>query len=242
MGLALFWTFAVSAQAELRFPILTGPVVDSAQMIAPSVREHLTQQLQAHEAATGEQLVVVILPDLQGLDIADFGYRLGRHWGIGQKDKNNGALLIVARDERKLRIEVGYGIEDRLTDAQSSLIINQVITPELKTGNFSKGISDGVAAMLVVLGDNSTNELVSNHGADKEQDHDFVEGSPWPFVFFGIFFVLACAICQLLGIGSSGSSRGRSGSSGSSGSSNGDSGSSGGGGGSFGGGGSSGSW
>ncbi len=150
--LLLLWVVAIAARAELNFPALTGRVVDNAQMIEPSVRQQLTQQLQAHEQATGEQLVVVTLPDLQGTDIADFGYQLGRHWGIGQKDKNNGALLIIARDERRLRIEVGYGLEDRLTDAQSSVIINQVITPSFKTGNFSKGISDGVAAMLVVLG------------------------------------------------------------------------------------------
>src|SRR5471030_2617400 len=128
----LLWVFAVTAQAELKFPPLTGRVVDDAQLIEPAVREQLTQQLQAHEAATGEQLVVVTLPDLQGTDIADFGYQLGRAWGIGQKDKNNGALLIVARDERKLRIEVGYGLEDRLTDAQSSVIINQLILPQFK--------------------------------------------------------------------------------------------------------------
>lgn len=148
----LFWVFALTAQAGLKFPELTGRVVDNAQMIEPAVREQLVQQLNAHEKSTGEQLVVVTLPDLQGADIADFGYQLGRYWGIGQKDKNNGALLIVARAERKLRIEVGYGLEDRLTDAQSSVIINQVITPAFKAGNFSKGISDGVSAMLVVLG------------------------------------------------------------------------------------------
>ena len=101
MGLALF---AVSARAELTFPALSGRVVDEAQMIEPSVRAQLSQQLQAHEQATGEQLVVVTLPDLQGTTIEDFGVQLGRHWAIGQKDKNNGALLIVARDERKLRI------------------------------------------------------------------------------------------------------------------------------------------
>ncbi|PYY71669.1 methanol dehydrogenase, partial [Pseudomonas jessenii] len=92
--LLLLWVVTITARAELSFPALTGRVVDNAQMIEPSVREQLTQQLQAHEQATGEQLVVVTLPDLQGTDIADFGYQLGRHWGIGQKDKNNGALLI----------------------------------------------------------------------------------------------------------------------------------------------------
>src|SRR5471032_2804090 len=212
MGLVcLLWVFAVTAQAELKFPALTGRVVDNAQMIEPAVREQLTQQLQAHEAATGEQLVVVTVPDLQGADIADFGYQLGRAWGIGQKDKNNGALLIVARDERKLRIEVGYGLEDRLTDAQSSVIINQVITPAFKTGNYSKGISDGVAAMLVVLGGNPLNEPSTVYESRGDAEGDFASRHPGVFVFLVMLFILTFFVCQLLGILPSGGGRGRSG-------------------------------
>ncbi|WP_207259545.1 YgcG family protein, partial [Pseudomonas sp. FW305-56] len=186
----LFWVFALTAQAGLKFPELTGRVVDNAQMIEPAVREQLVQQLNAHEKSTGEQLVVVTLPDLQGADIADFGYQLGRYWGIGQKDKNNGALLIVARAERKLRIEVGYGLEDRLTDAQSSVIINQVITPAFKAGNFSKGISDGVSAMLVVLGGNPLNEPSTVYEPRGNQESDFVARHPGIFVFLVLLFIL----------------------------------------------------
>ncbi|PWE39146.1 TPM domain-containing protein, partial [Pseudomonas prosekii] len=210
----VLWVVAVTAQAELKFPPLTGRVVDNAQMIEPTVREQLTQQLQAHEASTGEQLVVVTLADLQGTDIADFGYQLGRAWGIGQKDKNNGALLIVARDERKLRIEVGYGLEDRLTDAQSSVIINQVITPAFKTGNFSKGISDGVAAMLVVLGGNPLDEPSTVYESSGSEESDFISRHPGLFIFLVMLFIVTVFICQMLGIlpagrgGSGGSSGG----------------------------------
>jgi len=153
IGLAL-WLLAcvTSAQAALTFPALTGRVVDNAQMLDPATRQQLTEQLQALEQTTGDQIVVVTVPDLQGVPIEDYGYQLGRQWGIGQKGKDNGALLIVARDERKLRIEVGYGLEGTLTDAQSWVIINQVITPKFKAGNFSQGISDGVAAMIQVVG------------------------------------------------------------------------------------------
>ncbi|WPN45993.1 MULTISPECIES: TPM domain-containing protein [unclassified Pseudomonas] len=235
---------AVTARAELVFPALTGRVVDNAQMIEPSVRQQLTQQLQAHETATGEQLVVVTLPDLQGTDIADFGYQLGRHWGIGQKDKNNGALLIVARDERKLRIEVGYGLEDRLTDAQSSVIINQVITPSFKAGNFSKGISDGVAAMLVVLGGNPLDEPSTVYESRGDPGDDFVSRHPGVFVFLLLLFILTVFVGQMLGILPSG--RGGSGRSGGGfgggGFGGGGGGGFSGGGGSFGGGGSSGGW
>ena len=241
----LFWVCALTAQAELKFPALTGRVVDNAQMIEPAVREQLTQQLQAHEKATGEQLVVVTLPDLQGTDIADFGYQLGRHWGIGQKDKNNGALLIVARDERKLRIEVGYGLEDRLTDAQSSVIIHQVITPAFKTGNFSKGISDGVAAMLVVLGGNPLDEPSTVYESTGDPSDDFVSRHPGLFVFLVLLFILTVFVCQMLGIlpagrGGSGGSGGGFGGGGFGGGGGG--GGFSGGGGSFGGGGSSGGW
>src|SRR5450830_502192 len=170
----LLCTLALTARADLQFPELSGRVVDSAQMIDAPVREALNQQLQAHEKATGEQIVVVTVANLQGATIEDYGYQLGRYWGIGQKDKNNGALLIVARDERKLRIEVGYGLEGRLTDAQSSVIINQVITPAFKTGNFSKGISDGVAAMLVVLGGSPLDEPSTVYDSGDNQESDFV--------------------------------------------------------------------
>jgi uncharacterized protein len=242
----LLWVFALTAQAELKFPELSGRVVDNAQMIEPAVREQLAQQLQAHEKATGEQLVVVTLPDLQGTDIADFGYQLGRYWGIGQKDKNNGALLIVARDDRKLRIEVGYGLEDRLTDAQSSVIINQVITPAFKTGNFSKGISDGVAAMLVVLGGNPLDEPSTAYDSGTNQESDFVARHPGIFVFLVMLFILTIFVCQMLGILPSGGGSGRGGSSGGFGGGGfgggGGGGGFSGGGGSFGGGGSSGGW
>jgi uncharacterized protein len=239
----VFWVLALAAQAELKFPQLTGRVVDNAQMIEPTVREQLAQQLDAHEKATGEQLVVVTLADLQGAEIADFGYQLGRHWGIGQKDKNNGALLIVARDERKLRIEVGYGLEDRLTDAQSSVIINQVITPAFKTGNFSKGISDGVAAMLVVLGGNPLDQPSTVFDAGGNLESDFASRHPGVLVFLVLLFILSVFVMQMFGIlpagrGGSGGSGGGFGGGGFGGGGGGFSG----GGGSFGGGGSSGGW
>ncbi|MGZ0784940.1 TPM domain-containing protein [Pseudomonas saponiphila] len=241
----LLWVFAVTAQAELRFPALSGRVVDDAQMIEPSVRAQLTRQLQAHEQATGEQLVVVTLTDLQGASIEDYGYQLGRHWGIGQKDKNNGALLIVARDERKLRIEVGYGLEERLTDAQASVIINQVITPAFKTGQFSKGISDGVAAMLLVLGGTPLDEPATAYdsGGQSSPQDDFVQRHPWLFLFMVLLFILVVMVAQALGFITTTSGRGGGGGFGGGGFGGGSGGGGfSGGGGSFGGGGSSGGW
>src|SRR5688572_5079085 len=89
--------------AAIEFPQLTGRVVDNADMLSAGAKVKLTQQLTEHEQATGNQIVVVTLPDLQGYTIEEFGYQLGRHWGVGQQDKNNGVLLLVARAERKVR-------------------------------------------------------------------------------------------------------------------------------------------
>ena len=244
IGLSLLWALALTAQAELKFPELSGRVVDTANLIEPAVRQQLAQQLAAHEQATGEQVVVVTLPDLQGTSIDDFGYQLGRHWGIGQKDKNNGALLIVARDERKLRIEVGYGLEERLTDAQSSIILNQVITPAFKNGQFSKGISDGVAAMLVVLGGNPLDEPSTVYESTGDPSDDFISRHPGLFVFLLLLFILTVFVGQMLGIlpAGRGGSGGSGGGFGGGGFGGGGGGGFSGGGGSFGGGGSSGGW
>lgn len=133
------------------FPALTGRVVDGAGLLDAATIAQLGKDLAAHEAATSEQVVVVTVPSLGGMPIEDFGYQLGRLWGIGQKDKSNGALLIVSRDDRKLRIEVGYGLEGKLTDAQSSVIINQIITPAFRQNDYAGGISRGVAAIIEVL-------------------------------------------------------------------------------------------
>ena len=237
----LLWLFMATAQA-LTFPALSGRVVDDAKMLDPATRQQLTQTLEAHEKATGEQVVVVTVPGLQGTVIEDYGYQLGRAWGIGQKDKNNGALLIVARDDRKLRIEVGYGLEDRLTDAQSSVILNQVITPAFKNGQFSQGISDGVAAILQVLGGDPLAEPA--YASGQGQGSDFMAEHPFVVLLLFVLFVIVVAACQFYGICNAGGGGGsRSGGFGGGGFGGGRGGGGfSGGGGSFGGGGASGGW
>src|SRR5690554_923997 len=143
---------AALAQSAPEFPELTGRVVDKAELLSPATESRIAQMLEAHEQSTTEQVVVVTVPDLQGFGIEDYGYQLGRHWGIGQQGEDNGALLIVAKQERRIRIEVGYGLEGRLTDAASATIINQIITPAFKQGQFEQGIASGAAAMVQVLG------------------------------------------------------------------------------------------
>jgi uncharacterized protein len=193
-------------------------------------------------------VVVVTLPDLQGSTIEDYGYQLGRHWGIGQKGKDNGALLVVARDERKVRIEVGYGLEDRLTDAQSSVIISQIITPAFRQGDFVGGITKGTEAMVQVLGGDPLAEpAVGATGSAAASEN---EGVDWKVtLLFLVLFVVISYISARSGrgrsIGSGGGGFGGFGSGGSGGFGSGGSGGSGGmrgGGGGFGGGGASGGW
>ncbi len=141
--------------SEPKFPQLTGRVVDDAGVLDSRTVGELTLMLADHERTTGQQVVVVTLHSLQGYTIEDYGYQLGRHWGIGQKGVNNGALLIVAPKEHKVRIEVGYGLEGQLTDAISSTIIQNYILPSFKRGDYSAGIVAGTTSILSVLGGNS---------------------------------------------------------------------------------------
>src|ERR1700754_2278899 len=118
-----------TAEAAPKFPALTGRVVDDAHILSQQTVGDLDQKLAALEAKTSRQLVVVTVPSLQGYEISDFGYQLGRAWGIGQAKLNNGVLFIIAPNEHKTRIEVGYGLEPVLTDALSELILQNAVLP-----------------------------------------------------------------------------------------------------------------
>jgi uncharacterized protein len=135
----------------LDFPTLSGRVVDDAGILDAATRAALTQKLADLETKTTDQLVVVTLKSLQGTSIEDLGVQLARHWRIGQKDKNNGVLLIVVPSERKVRIEVGYGLEGTLTDAISRLIIANGIVPRFRANDFPGGITRGVDDIISVL-------------------------------------------------------------------------------------------
>ena len=143
---------SIAGAAEPNFPALSGRVVDEANILSAAAEQRLTGMLAAHEQATGEQVVVVTLPSLQGFPIEDFGYRLGRAWGIGEKGKNTGALLIIVPKERQVRIEVGYGLEGRLTDAISRAIIERDLLPAFRQGDFDRGVIAGTAALLGAWG------------------------------------------------------------------------------------------
>jgi uncharacterized protein len=148
----LLLLLAIAAPASAQdFPKLTGRVVDAADLLTNDQEAALTQKLQALENSTHRQLVVATVPDLQGYPIEDYGYKLGRAWGIGQKQANNGVILLISKNDKKIRIEVGYGLEPILTDAYSGEIIRDQITPAFKQGDFAGGINAGVDAIAQQL-------------------------------------------------------------------------------------------
>jgi uncharacterized protein len=151
---ALILFGANGACAELKFPPLTGRVVDDAHLLSPADKAAIEADLKALGQKSSDQFVVYTANSLQGYPIEDFGYQLGRAWGIGQKGTNNGVLLIVVPNERKVRIEVGRGLEPQLTDLMTSLIIRNRILPEFRRGQYAAGIKAGVKDIAdVMLGD-----------------------------------------------------------------------------------------
>jgi uncharacterized protein len=167
LALAFLLLLILPALAQPKLPPLTGRVVDLAEVLSPAREAALTEQLAAHEARTSNQVVVATLPSLQGYDIERFAVDLLRAWNLGQKDRNNGVLLLVAPNEREVRIEVGYGLEGTLTDALSSDIINSRILPRFRAGDLAGGITSGVDGILAVI--EGTYEPIARPAEDQPQ-------------------------------------------------------------------------
>jgi uncharacterized protein len=182
---------ASPAHAEPQFPPLTGRVVDAANIIPDDVEASLTQKLAALETQSQRQLVVATIPDLQGYDIEDYGYQLGRHWAIGTKGRDDGAILIVAPNERKVRIEIGYGLEGIVTDGLSSLIIQQQIIPHFKNKDMPGGIVAGTDALIaqLQLPEDEARKVAAEAG--QRQSHDGGGSIGFAiFMFIFLFFFL----------------------------------------------------
>lgn len=146
LALLLLALIAGAAGAQT-FPKFTGFVVDAADVLPPEVERDLTTKLETTYRETKRQLVVATVPDLQGHPIEDYGVGLIRAWGLGLEGVSNGAILLVAPNERKVRVEVGYGLEPVLTDAFSGVVIREQVTPRFKAGDLPGGVSAGVDAL-----------------------------------------------------------------------------------------------
>ncbi len=238
-----FLCLLLPATAAPKFPALTGRVVDDANILSSQTKADLNTKLAALEQKTSRQLVVVTVPSLGGYEISDYGYQLGRAWGIGQKSLNNGILFIVAPTEHKTRIEVGYGLEPIVTDALSSVIIQSRVLPSFRKGDFNAGVQAGTDALIEQLSlETSVAEKRAAAAAEQRPQGDSGGGGLMGFlIMLFIFFMIArvfggWGLLPFLLMGGGGGGRGGGWSGGGGG------GWSGGGGGSFGGGGSSGSW
>lgn len=179
LPLLLLWTAAL--QAAPAFPTLSGRVVDEAALMSRKQAHQLTQQLAAFEKRSGIQLVVVSVDNLDGETIEEYGYQLGRHWGIGQKGKSNGVLLLIAQDERKVRIEVGYGLEGVLPDAIAANIIQTRILPAFKRGDMVAGVVAGSQGIMKAL---------AGEYQPVEQPKSDSDGGPWLFILVVIAMIV----------------------------------------------------
>ncbi len=261
VAVVVLCVLTLAALAQPKFPPLTGRIVDDAGLLSTAQRTQIETDLRALEAKSSDQLVVYTTRSLQGYPIEDFGYQLGRAWKIGQAGGNNGVVLIVAPNDRKVRIEVGRGLEGQMTDLMSKIIVDNAILPAFRRGDFAGGIVAGVRDIKDVLTGDAEAVKERAKWGQKRSDQSDPMATLLPilviFVFAYILWSNAQAARQLPpsaqrrrrlgdgnvivipgGWGSSGSWGGGSG-----GSSSGDSGGGfSGGGGDFGGGGSSGSW
>ena len=158
------------------FPALNGMrVVDEAALLSSMQKSSLENTLALHEANTSNQIVVVTLKSLQGYDIADYGYQLGRYWGIGTSKFNNGLLLIVAPNERRVRIEVGYGLEGALPDATAQSILDEIILPLFKQSLYADGIISGTHAIIqAIKGEYQVSKAQQSSKNDKRKKRSFL--------------------------------------------------------------------
>jgi uncharacterized protein len=192
--LFLLWLAVASPAAAQTFPALTGRVVDQANLLSPEQEVDLRSKSEALEAQTGRQFVVATIASLEGRTIEDYGYRLGRTWKIGDVKKDDGVLLIVAPAEKKVRIETGYGARVFLTDAISSVIINQSILPKFKAGDMGGGVIAGadqiIKTMQLSPADAARFDQQAKTAQQQQQQRRGGGGFPFIVIAFLFFFVL----------------------------------------------------
>jgi uncharacterized protein len=199
VALLLGWmlpAFTLPASALVAVPQLSGRVVDQTGTLSSGNIAQLTESLADFERRKGSQIVVLIVPTTDGEAIEQFSLRVAEAWKIGRKKVDDGALLVIAKNDRRLRIEVGYGLEGALTDVTSKRIIDEVITPKFKSGDFAGGISDGVVRMIRVIYGEKLPEPEQPHW-DGQGMFGHLDALN-PFLIF-IVFIVSSALRAMLG-------------------------------------------
>lgn len=178
------------AAAAREVPYLTGRVNDTAEMIPPETEARIDEKLAALEQATGAQMAVLTIPSLDGEVLEEYSLRVAETWELGRAEQDDGLLLLVARDDRKMRLEVGYGLEGQLTDAQSGRILNNILRPAFRAGDFGGGIEAGVDAVIGTL--QGEDVIPPDTAASPASD---ISDAPILFkvMFLGIFVVVVGA-------------------------------------------------
>jgi len=195
--------FGIALAADV--PYLTGRVTDNAEILSPAARERIAAALKAHEDATGNQVAVLTLPTLDGESVEGYATRVFESWKLGQKGKDNGVLVIVVPKDRKMRIEVGYGLEGTLTDVEASRIIRNQMTPQFKNGNYDQGVEDGVRTIVATLEGkapavDAAAPASGSHAARSSFDIDTPD-LPWPMrILIGAFIFGIIGLFTVVGI------------------------------------------
>ncbi len=200
--LLLLCAFPAFAQT---FPPLTGRVVDAANILQPEAKAALEAKLEGVEKATGHQVVIATIPDMQGYPLEDYGYRLGRTWALGDKAKDDGLIILLAPNnpagQRGPRIEVGYGLEPLVTDAFSSVVANGIMTPMLKAGDIPGALNagvDAIAEQIKLTPEEAAKRTAELTAQEKKSDRK-VDGGAfifWIIVFFVVILPMVGALSR----------------------------------------------
>lgn len=174
-----FILISISAFGQLDVPYLSGRVVDEANVLSNETAQQLESILKAHEDSTTNQIVVLVIPSLNGEILEEYSLKVAETWAIGQKGTDNGVLLLIAIEDRKMRIEVGYGLEGDLTDALASRIIRNEIAPNFRQGDYDQGITAGVNGIINAISGSYDPEYVETYEDDEIALFGGVGGIPW---------------------------------------------------------------
>jgi len=195
---------ATSIAAATNVPYLTGRVTDNAEILSASMRKTLSDRLRAHEDRTGNQIAVLTVPSLEGESIEGYAEAVFKEWKLGQKGKDNGILFVVAPKDRRMRIEVGYGLEGTLPDSLAGSIIRNAITPKFKAGDYDGGAEAGVSAILIVLESGKAPDFGNSAGGGEKSS--FLSGIQEPDmplterILFGAFIFGIIGLFTVIGI------------------------------------------
>ena len=202
--LAISLLFMAPAAMGVNVPYHTGRVTDEAGLLSSSTRQAITEILRAHEEKTTNQIAVLTVESLEGESIEEYASVVFEKWGLGQKGKDNGILILVAPNERRMRIEVGYGLEGSLPDARAGDIIRNYMTPRFKKGDYDGGLQSGVKALVSVLEGGGLPKVSQDAGGKKKGFSGFqIEGPDLSIIeriLFGAFIFGIIGLFTFIGV------------------------------------------